>query len=92
MQLYLISIKKIYKNIVKNRPQFLVTPTNQTTDAMTLKFYTDTNLLSKAYQLEGFLNRNKIDRMVNNHLSSCNSHWFKNTAQDRFRILATPPG
>ena len=64
--------------------------TNQTTDAMALKFYTDTNLLSKAYQLEGFLNQKQIDRMVRKHLSSCNLHCFKNIVQDCFRILATP--
>ena len=61
------------QNIAKDCLQLLVTPTGQTTDAMTLKYFSDTILLLiKLYGCEGFLNQNQINGMVSNHLSRCN--------------------
>ena len=60
-------------NIVKKRSKSLVIPTGYTTDHMALKFFPETILLLKVDCFEGILNCNKIDRMVNDHLSSCNS-------------------
>ena len=40
---------------------------------MALKFFLDTILLLKMDRFEGILNRIKIDGIVNDHLSSCNS-------------------
>ena len=34
--------KKVYENIDKNHLQFLVTPTNTTTDPIALKFFANT--------------------------------------------------
>ena len=41
-------------------------PTGQNTDAMVMNFFLHTNLLLHIYGLEGYLNRYKIDKMVNN--------------------------
>ena len=46
------NLKEYYKNFTKDRQQYLVTPTSRTTNAMVLKFFADTNLLSKIYQFE----------------------------------------
>ena len=43
---------------------------------MALKLFPDTMLLLKVDRFEGFLNRSRIDRMVNNNSSSCNSKTF----------------
>ena len=51
----------------------LVIPTGKTTDHMALKFFPETILLLKVDIFEGILSWIKIDVMVNNHLSSCNS-------------------
>ena len=48
-------------------------PGLKTTDQMALKFFTDTIILLKVDQFEGILNWIKIDGMVNDHSSSCNS-------------------
>ena len=40
---------------------------------MAFKFFPDTILLLKVDRFEGILNRIKIDGMVNDYLSSCNS-------------------
>ena len=63
----------MHDNITKKRSKSLVIPTAKTTDRMTFNFFSDTILLLKADRFEGILNRIKIDGMVNDHLSSCNS-------------------
>ena len=60
-------------NIAKKCSKYLVIPTGKTTDHMALKFFPETILLLKVNRFEGILNRIKIDGMVNDHLSSCNS-------------------
>ena len=62
----------MHDNITRKRSKFLVIPTGKTTDHMAFKFFPDTILLLKVHHFEGILNRIKIDRMVNDHLSSCN--------------------
>ena len=44
---------------------------------MAFKFFPDTNVLLKVDRFEGILNWIKIDEIVNDHLSSCNSQRFK---------------
>ena len=44
----------------------------KTTDCMALKVFHKTILLLKVDRFEGILNQIKIDRMVNDHSSSCN--------------------
>ena len=53
----------------------LVIPTGLTTGHtdMALKFFLDTILVLKVDHFEGILNWNKIDRLVNDHLSSYSS-------------------
>ena len=63
----------MHSNIAKKHSKFLVIPTGKTTDHMAFKFFPDTILLLKVDRFEGILNRNKVDGMVNDHLSSCNS-------------------
>ena len=63
----------MHDNIAKKRSKSLVIPTGKTTDHMAFKFFPDTILLLKVDRFEGILNRIKIDEMVNDHLSSCNS-------------------
>ena len=60
-------------NIAKKCSKSLVIPTGKTTDSMALKFFPETILLLKVDRSEGILNQIKIARMVNDHLSSCNS-------------------
>ena len=63
----------MHNNIAKECSKSLVIPTGKTTDYMAFKFFSDTILLLKVDRFEGILNRIKIDGMVNDHLSSCNS-------------------
>ena len=63
----------MHDNIAKKRSKSLVIPTGKTTDHMAFKFFSDTILLLKVDRFEGILNWIKIDEMVNDHLSSCNS-------------------
>ena len=60
-------------NIAKKRSKYLVIPTGKTTDHMAFNFFPDTILLLKVDHFEGILNQIKIDKMVNDYLSSCNS-------------------
>ena len=39
---------------------------------MTLKYFPETILLLKVGHFKGILNQNNFDRMVSDHLSSCN--------------------
>ena len=55
-----------FKIIANDRFRFLVTPTGSNTDAMAMKFFLDTILLSYIYSFEGYLSQYKIDEMVNN--------------------------
>ena len=63
----------MHDNIAKKRSKFLVIPIGKTTVHMAFKFFPDTILLLKVDCFEGILNQLKIDGMVNDHLSSCNS-------------------
>ena len=63
----------MHDNIAKKRSQSLVIPTGKTTDRMAFKIFPYTILLLKVDMFEGILNCIKIDRMVNDHSSSCNS-------------------
>ena len=63
----------MHNNIAKKRSESLVIPTGKTTDHMAFKFFPGTNLLLKVDSCEGILNQIKIDRMVNDQSSSCNS-------------------
>ena len=63
----------MYDNITKIHLKHLVIPTRTTTDHMAFKLFPDTIILLKVDRFEGILNRIKIDGMVNDHLSSCNS-------------------
>ena len=58
-------------NIAKKHSKSLVIW--KTTDRMALKFFLEIILLLKVDRFEGILNRIKIDGMVNDHSSSCNS-------------------
>ena len=60
-------------NIAKKCSKSLVIPIGKTTDLMALKFFPETTLLLKVDHFERILNRVKIDGIVNDHLSSCNS-------------------
>ena len=59
-------------NVAIKRLKFLVIPTGKTTNHMALKFLPKIILLLKVDRFEGIVNRIKIDRMVNDHSSSCN--------------------
>ena len=48
-------------------------PTEKTAACMALKFFPEIILLFKVDHFEGILNRIKIDGIVNDHSSSCNS-------------------
>ena len=63
----------MHDNIATKRSKSLVIPTGKTIDHMGFKFFPDTILLLKVDRFEGILNWIKIDEMVNDHLSSCNS-------------------
>ena len=62
----------MHDNIANKRSKSLVIPTGKTTDHMACKFFPDSILLLKVDHFKGILNRSKIDKMVNDHLSSCN--------------------
>ena len=63
----------MHDNTPKKRSKSLVTPTGKTTDHKAFKFFPDTILLLKVDQFEGILNWIKMDGMVNDHSSTCNS-------------------
>ena len=63
----------MHYNIAKECSKSLVIPTGKPTDCMAFKPFSDTILLLEVDHFEGILNRIKIDGMVNDHLSSCNS-------------------
>ena len=60
-------------NIAKKCSKSLVIPTGKFTDHMAFKFFPDTTLLLKMVHCEGILNWIKIDGMVYDYSSSCNS-------------------
>ena len=60
----------MHDNIAKKCSKSLAIPTGKTTDHMAFISFADT---IKVDSFEGILNRIKIDEMVNDHLSSCNS-------------------
>ena len=63
----------MHDNIAKKRSKSLVIPIGKTTDHIAFKFFSETMLLLKVDRFEGILNLIKIDEMVNDHSSSCNS-------------------
>ena len=63
----------MHDNIAKKCSKSLVIPIRKTTDLMAFKFFPDTILLLKLDLFEGIVNRIKINGMVNDHSSSCNS-------------------
>ena len=54
---------------------------------MAMKFFSEIILLLKVNHFEGFLNQYKIDGMVNDNSSSCNSKLFK---KDHLQYLNKP--
>ena len=60
-------------NITKKPSKYLVIPIAKTTDRMALKFFKETILLLKVGCFEEIVNWIKIDGMVYDHSSSCNS-------------------
>ena len=60
-------------NIATNSSKSLVIPTAYTTKDVAVKFFTEIIVLLKVDHFEGFSNWCKIDGMVNDNLSSCNS-------------------
>ena len=63
----------MHDNITKERSKSLVIPTRKNPDHMAFQFFPETIHLLKVDCFEGILNRIKIDGMVNDHSSSCNS-------------------
>ena len=63
----------MHDNIAKKTFKIFSHTTGKTTDHMAFKFFPNTILLLKVDRFEGILNRIKIDGMVSDHLSSCNS-------------------
>ena len=63
----------MHDNIAIKHLKSLVILTGKPTDHMVFKFFPDNILLLKVDCSEGILNQIKIDRMVNDNLSSCNS-------------------
>ena len=61
---------------------------------MAINFFLDTILLLQIYSFEGYLNRYKIDKMVNNLRIAVNSSDLKkicaNIAKDDLQYLVTP--
>ena len=82
----------MHDNIAKKCSKSLVIPTGKTTDYMAFKVYPDTILLLKVDRFEGILYRIKIDGMMNDYVSSCNSWRFKkiytNIAKKPFAIFS----
>ena len=60
-------------NIAKKCSNTLVIPTGKTTDHVALKFFPKNILLLKVDHFEETLNQIKIDGMMNDHSSSCNT-------------------
>ena len=62
-------------------------PTRQTTKSYGLEIFSHTIILSEVYQMEGFSNRIKIERMVSKYFSSCNLEqlkiWLNKSGTDR---------
>ena len=71
--MFKLNLRVMHDNIAKKCSKSLVIPTGKTTDHMAFKFISDTILLLKVDRFEGILNQIKIDEMVNDYLSSCNS-------------------
>ena len=67
----------MHDNIAKKRSKSLVIPIGITTDHIALKFFPETILLLKVDRSEGMLNQIKIDGIMNDHSSCCNSWQFK---------------
>ena len=63
----------MHDNITKKCSKCLVIPTGKTTDRMTFKCFPDIILLLKVDNFKRILYWIKIDGMVNDHSSSCNS-------------------
>ena len=63
----------MHDNIANKRSKSLIIPTGKSTDHMAFKFFPHTILLLNVDQFEGIVNQIKIDRMMNDHWSSCNS-------------------
>ena len=57
-------------------------PTTQTTNPMALKLFPHTIIISEDYQMEGISNRVKIEKVISNYFSSCNSEQLKNIAKE----------
>ena len=68
-----VVILKLHTNIARNFTQSLFMSTESNANVMSLKMFLDTTLLLKRLQFEGILNCIKINEMVSNHLSTCNS-------------------
>ena len=66
-------------------------PARQITDVMTRKHFPDYNFINDLH-FEGFSNQIKIDRIVSNYLSSCNSQIFINIAKGYPWCLVIPTG
>ena len=64
-------------NITKKHSKSLVIPTGKTTERMALIIFSRDYPFIKSGCFEGMLNWIKIDGMVNDHSSSCNSKRFK---------------
>ena len=63
----------MHDSIAKKTFKIFSHTTGNTTDHMAYRFFPDTIFLLKVHRVEGILNRIKIDGMVNDYLSSCNS-------------------
>ena len=68
--------------IAKTGSKTLVISTAYITDGMAVKFFPEVILLLKVDCFEGFLNRCKIDGIVNDNLCNCNSKWFFKNKKD----------
>ena len=51
-----------------------------------MKLFLDNFLILDIYNVQGFLNQNKNDEMVNNYSNSCNSSDFKKSPNQKFRV------
>ena len=66
-------IWSIFERVIHdNMNVFSVTPTGQSINAMTLKFFSDTYILLKVDRFEGFVFRSEIDGSMINNTSMCN--------------------
>ena len=77
-------------SIAKKHSKFLVIHTGKTTDHIPFKIFPDTILLLKVDHFEGIINRIKVDGMVNDHSSRCNSKKsIQILLKKRLQLLAT---